>query len=200
MVDAQPEREAESSILHRVRHYHCQLEREEWKLDVLCDLHEFLTGTQAVVYCSTRSKIDWLAEAMNGRDLTVSATSADIDPGEPTDTSSPCHSESEELIAVSNSEIDCLRDFAQGKARVFIASRHVYWGQPQIEVIVNYDMPQTPESYLRRLGRCKSDVQLRRSTMVLNFITETDMSALQDIEAGLETKIPEMPSNLADLF
>ena len=92
--------EAESSILHKVRHYHCQCEQQEWELDVLCDLHEFLTVTQAVVYCSTRSKINWLAEAMHGRNLTVSATSADIDPGEPTDTSSPSHSESEELMAV----------------------------------------------------------------------------------------------------
>ena len=80
----------------------------------------------------------------------------------------------------------------------------MHWGQAQIEVVFNswfdYDMPQTPEAYLRQLGRCESDGQFRRSTVVFNLLTETDVSALQDIEAGLETKIPEMPSNLADFF
>ena len=49
------------------------VEREEWKLDTLCDLYETLTITQAVIFCNTRRKVDWLTEKMHQRDFTVSA-------------------------------------------------------------------------------------------------------------------------------
>ena len=46
---------------------------QEWKLDTLCDLYETLTITQAVIFCNTRRKVDWLTEKMHFRDFTVSA-------------------------------------------------------------------------------------------------------------------------------
>ena len=46
---------------------------QEWKLDTLCDLYETLTITQAVIFCNTRRKVEWLTEKMHGRDFTVSA-------------------------------------------------------------------------------------------------------------------------------
>lgn len=46
---------------------------QEWKLDTLCDLYETLTITQAVIFCNTRRKVDWLTEKMHERDFTVSA-------------------------------------------------------------------------------------------------------------------------------
>lgn len=42
-------------------------------MDTLCDLYETLTITQAVIFCNTRRKVDWLTEKMRGRDFTVSA-------------------------------------------------------------------------------------------------------------------------------
>ena len=49
------------------------MEREEWKLDTLCDLYETLTITQAVIFCNTRRKVEYLTEKLHGRDFTVSA-------------------------------------------------------------------------------------------------------------------------------
>lgn len=46
---------------------------QDWKLDTLCDLYETLTITQAVIFCNTRRKVDWLTEKMHSRDFTVSA-------------------------------------------------------------------------------------------------------------------------------
>ena len=53
--------------------FYVSIEREEWKLDTLCDLYETLTITQAVIFCNTRRKVDWLTEKMHQRDFTVSA-------------------------------------------------------------------------------------------------------------------------------
>merc|ERR1712135_203487 len=55
------------------------VKKEEWKLDTLCDLYETLTITQAIIYCNTRRKVDFLTEKMHSRDFTVSAMHGDMD-------------------------------------------------------------------------------------------------------------------------
>uniref|UniRef100_A0A8I6GF11 RNA helicase n=1 Tax=Rattus norvegicus TaxID=10116 RepID=A0A8I6GF11_RAT len=63
----------EELTLEGIRQFYINVEREEWKLDTLCDLYETLTITQAVILINTRRKVDWLAEKMHARDFTVSA-------------------------------------------------------------------------------------------------------------------------------
>ena len=58
--------------LEGIKQFYIAVEREEWKLDTLCDLYETLTITQAIIYCNTRRKVDWLQEHMQQRDFTVS--------------------------------------------------------------------------------------------------------------------------------
>ena len=44
----------EELTLEGIRQFYISVEREEWKLDTLCDLYETLTITQAVIFCNTR--------------------------------------------------------------------------------------------------------------------------------------------------
>merc|ERR1711860_290314 len=57
----------EELTLEGIRQFYVQVEREDWKLDTLCDLYETLTITQAVIFCNTRRKVDWLTEKMHSR-------------------------------------------------------------------------------------------------------------------------------------
>eukprot|EP00124_Ichthyophonus_hoferi_P003124 Ihof_evm4s253 gene=Ihof_evmTU4s253 len=63
----------EELTLDGIKQFYIGVEKEEWKLDTLCDLYETLTITQAVIFCNTRRKVDWLTERMHQRDFTVSA-------------------------------------------------------------------------------------------------------------------------------
>ncbi|NXF28148.1 IF4A1 factor, partial [Rhodinocichla rosea] len=67
----------EELTLEGIRQFYINVEREEWKLDTLCDLYETLTITQAVIFINTRRKVDWLTEKMHARDFTVSAMVSD---------------------------------------------------------------------------------------------------------------------------
>merc|ERR1711902_232619 len=69
----------EELTLEGIRQFYISVEREEWKLDTLCDLYETLTITQAVIFSNTRRKVDWLTEKMHERDFTVSAMHGDMD-------------------------------------------------------------------------------------------------------------------------
>merc|ERR1712164_212232 len=65
--------------LEGIKQSYIAIEREEWKLDTLCDLYETLTITQAIIYCNARRKVDWLTEQLHSRDFTVSALHGDMD-------------------------------------------------------------------------------------------------------------------------
>lgn len=59
--------------LEGIKQFYIAVEKEEWKLDTLCDLYETVTITQAVIFCNTRRKVDWLTEKLHQREFTVSA-------------------------------------------------------------------------------------------------------------------------------
>jgi superfamily II DNA/RNA helicase len=60
--------------LEGIKQFYVLVEREEWKLDTLCDLYDTLNITQAVIFCNTRRKVDWLTDKMRQREFTVSST------------------------------------------------------------------------------------------------------------------------------
>jgi ATP-dependent RNA helicase len=59
--------------LEGIKQFFVAVEKEEWKFDTLCDLYDTLTITQAVIFCNTRRKVDWLTEKMRDANFTVSA-------------------------------------------------------------------------------------------------------------------------------
>lgn len=59
--------------LEGIKQFYIAVEKEDWKLDTLSDLYETVTITQAVIFCNTRRKVDWLTEKLREREFTVSA-------------------------------------------------------------------------------------------------------------------------------
>merc|ERR1711861_87129 len=57
--------------LEGIKQFYIAVEREEWKLDTLCDLYETLTITQAIIYCNTRRKVDWLTDNMDQKERDI---------------------------------------------------------------------------------------------------------------------------------
>jgi hypothetical protein len=43
--------------LEGIKQFYVNVEREEWKLDTLCDLYETLAITQSVIFANTRRKV-----------------------------------------------------------------------------------------------------------------------------------------------
>merc|ERR1719231_1808586 len=50
--------------LEGIKQFFVAVEREQWKLDTLCDLYDTLTITQAVIFVNTKHKADYLTEKM----------------------------------------------------------------------------------------------------------------------------------------
>ena len=58
--------------LEGIKQFYIAVEKEEWKLDTLCDLFETVTITQAIIFCNSRRRVDWLTEKMHSREFRVS--------------------------------------------------------------------------------------------------------------------------------
>ena len=58
--------------LEGIKQFFISVEKEEWKFDTLTDLYDSMTVTQAVIFCNTRQKVDWLSGKMRESNFTVS--------------------------------------------------------------------------------------------------------------------------------
>ncbi|XP_064455538.1 eukaryotic initiation factor 4A-I-like isoform X2 [Ornithodoros turicata] len=168
----------EELTLEGIKQFYVAVDREEWKLDTLCDLYETLTITQAVIFCNTRRKVDWLTEKMHERDFTVSALHGDMGQKE------------RDVI---------MREFRSGSSRVLITTDLLARGidVQQVSLVINFDLPTNRENYIHRIGR---GGRFGRKGVAINFVTEDDKRTLKDIEGFYNTEIEEMPMNVADLI
>ncbi|XP_020599525.1 eukaryotic initiation factor 4A-3 [Phalaenopsis equestris] len=162
--------------LEGIKQFFVAVEREEWKFDTLCDLYDTLTITQAVIFCNTKRKVDWLTEKMRSNNFTVSSMHGDM----------------------PQKERDAIMlEFRSGATRVLITTDVWARGIQQVSLVINYDLPNNRELYIHRIGRSG---RFGRKGVAINFVRKDDIKILRDIEQYYSTQIDEMPMNVADLI
>ena len=164
--------------LEGIKQFFVAVEKEEWKFDTLCDLYDPLTITQAVIFCNTKRKVDWLTDKMRQNNFTVSSMHGDM----------------------PQKERDAIMgEFRGGTTRVLITTD--VWARgidvQQVSLVINYDLPNNRENYIHRIGRSG---RYGRKGVAINFVKADDVRILRDIEQYYSTQIDEMPMNVADLI
>merc|ERR1712048_1166092 len=143
------------------------------------DVYRFLPpATQAVIFCNTKRKVDWLAEKMREANFTVESMHGNMPQKE------------RETI---------MKQFRSATSRVLISTD--VWSRgldvPQVSLVINYDLPNNRELYIHRIGRSG---RYGRKGVAINFVKSDDIRVLRDIEQYYSTQIDEMPMNVADLI
>eukprot|EP00388_Colpodella_angusta_P029849 GDKK01017824.1.p1 GENE.GDKK01017824.1~~GDKK01017824.1.p1 ORF type:complete len:404 (+),score=46.88 GDKK01017824.1:32-1213(+) len=164
--------------LEGIKQFFVEVEKEQWKFDTLCDLYETLTVTQAVIFCNTRQKVDWLAGKLRENHFTVASMHGDMPQAE---------------------REDIMKKFRECEYRVMVTTD--VWGRgldvQQVSLVVNYDLPSDRELYIHRIGRSG---RFGRKGVAINFVRTEDIRILRDIEQYYSTQIDEMPISVADLL
>jgi len=168
----------EQLTLEGIKQFYVAVEKEDYKFDILCDLYESLTITQAIIYCNSRRKVEWLTEKMTQRDFTVSAMHGEMNQTE------------RGLI---------MNEFRNGSSRVLVSTDLLARGidVQQVSLVINYDLPSNRENYIHRIGRSG---RFGRKGVSINFITDDDVELLREIEHYYKTKVEEMPMDVAGLM
>jgi len=92
-----------------------------------------------------------------------------------------------------------MKEFRSGSSRVLIATDLLARGidVQQVSLVINYDLPSNRENYIHRIGRSG---RFGRKGVAINFVTDDDVRTLREIEQFYNTKVEEMPMDVADLM
>jgi translation initiation factor 4A len=167
----------EEVTLDGIKQFYVDLQREEWKYDVLCDLYQQLHINQAIIYCNKRQKAEWLAEKMSGQGFPLSFIHGEMDVEE---------------------RRRRMLEFRRGGIRVLISTDLLARGidVQQVSLVINFELPMQRENYIHRIGRSG---RFGRKGVAINLICPEEAKSLKEIEEHYGTKVVPLPEDLASL-
>jgi len=168
----------EELTLEGIRQFHVRLDQEDHKFEVLIDLWNTFSLTQTIIYVNTKRKCQWLSHRLSEQDYAVSEIHSNLSPAE---------------------RKEIMSSFKNGGTRILITTDLLARGidVQQVALIVNYDLPQSIENYLHRIGRSG---RFGRKGLAINLLGPHDESKLNAICQYYSTDIPEMPNDIASFF
>jgi translation initiation factor 4A len=167
----------EQVSLEGIKQFKVELEKEEWKYEVLCDIYKQLNINQALIYCNTRKRAEWLAEklAVDGYPLLC------------------IHGEMENTERRKRME-----DFRSGKVRVLISTDLLARGIDiqQVSLVMNFELPSNRENYIHRIGRSG---RFGKKGVSINLISPNETKMKEDIEKAYSITMQELPFDLSTI-
>lgn len=147
-------------------------------MSTFLDIFKVVSVAQAVVFCNSIGRVKTLYEQLQEKNFACACIHSDMDQAE------------------RNKVID---EFRKGEQRILIATNIVARGidVQNVSLVVNFDIPKSPETYLHRIGRSG---RFGRKGFAINFVTERDAEHIKEIEEKFNTKIEPLPSDLAAII
>jgi len=168
----------EELTLEGIKQFFIDCREKNWKFETLCDLYEVVSISQCIIYCNTKSQLDWLSKNLRDRDFTVSSIHGDLST-----------SERNEIMNL----------FRSGSTRILISTDLLARGidVQQVSLVINYDIPNNTENYLHRIGRSG---RFGRKGVAINFCSKFEISKMKEIENFFSTKIEPLPENFSAIL
>lgn len=163
----------EELTLDGIKQYYINVDKNEYKFDVLRDLYNFLTINQSIVYCNSRRMVEDLYYRLTEEHFAVSYIHGDMSPQE---------------------REQAMVNFRNATSRVLISTDLLSRGIDiqQVSIVINYDISGNVENYLHRIGRSG---RYGRKGVAINFATYYDRKKIKDIETHYQIEIEEMPDD-----
>lgn len=163
--------------LEGIKQYYINID-EMYKSDALIDLYKFLSIGQAIVYCNKKYRADELKLELHDKNFSVSVLHGDM---------------------IQKEREDIMSKFRSGNTRILITTDILSRGIDiqQVSLVINYDMPKYPQTYIHRIGRSG---RYGRKGTAINFVTKKERSILIAIKKIYNTEINELPSDVSTLL
>jgi translation initiation factor 4A len=162
--------------LEGIKQFYINLKQYNWKFDVLYDIYDTINITQSIIYVNSKNILNNLYDRLSRDEYPVSYI----------------HGDMQTVEREKN-----LNDFKNGITRIMLSTDLLSRGIDiqQLSLVINFDLPRNKETYIHRIGRSG---RYGRKGTAINFITDEDTAHMKEIEDFYNTKIEEMPQNLAD--
>ena len=159
--------------LEGIRQFYVAMYNDHTKYERLKDLFQSLTMSQTIIYANNVLRVVDLYNAMTEEGFSVCCIHSNMTKPE---------------------RKDVITKFRSGNYRVLISSNITARGidVQQVNTVINFDIPKSPETYLHRIGRSG---RWGRKGVAINFVTKHDIFAMKTIEKHYKINIEELPEN-----
>jgi ATP-dependent RNA helicase DeaD len=145
---------------------------ERNKLDSLCRILDAEEVELGIIFCRTKKGVDELVESLQARGYMADGLHGDL----------------------SQAQRDkVMGDFRQNRIEFLVATDVAARGidVSNVSHVINYDIPQDPESYVHRIGRTG---RAGKRGLAITLVTPREMKQLRVIEKEIKTSL--IPKNL----
>lgn len=158
--------ESESPATDRIKQLRYDVDSRD-KFDLFRDLTILENPDTCMVFCNMKIRVDELYEKMKDLGYTCGRIHGGM---------------------AQRDRMREMNSFKKGKFRYLIATGVAARGidVDKVSLVVNYDIPEDPESYVHRIGRTG---RKGRDGRAITFVTETDGQYLSEIETYTNTEL-----------
>lgn len=160
-----------------ISQFYIEIDSEELKFDTLLDLYGIASTSQTIIFCNTIRKVDWLKENLEKNNFTITCIHSKM-------------TQQERDIVV--------KEFRDGKTRLLLTTDLLARGIdiPQVNLVVNYDLPPNKETYIHRIGRCGRFGKKGVAISMVKTDDQSDIKTLQKMKQVYKIEIKEMPNDI----
>ena len=168
----------EQLTLEGIKQFYLNVERNDFKFDVLCDIYNMISAAQSIIYCNSKKIVNDLSRRLAENNFTVATIHGEMPQEDRT---------------------RIVENFRRGDSRILLSTDLLSRGidVQQVSIVINYDIPYSIENYIHRIGRSG---RFGRKGVAINFVTHVDIQKLHDIQKYYHTEIEELPENFVELL
>ncbi|CAJ0748048.1 15729_t:CDS:2, partial [Entrophospora sp. SA101] len=152
------------------------MDKGDWKLETLNDFFDDIKNLQTIIYCNKEKTIEKICYKLALKNLETVALH-------------------EEMTSTQRESI--LTKFLTNKVRILVTTCVLIQGNDICEfipLIINYDLPASPEIYGQRISCASSNTKQGIVISIINSRSK-EMGKLRNIEEFYKFKMLEMPDN-----
>ena len=159
--------------LDGIEQYYIHLD-EQYKQSAIIDLYQFISIGQGIIYCNKKNKADELKMVLTEKDFSVGLIHGDL---------------------LQRDRESIMNEFRSGSTRILITTDMLARGIDiqQVSLVINYDMPKYPQTYIHRIGRSG---RYGRKGGATNFCTRKEKNILNYMKRMYNTEIKPFPEDV----
>jgi translation initiation factor 4A len=164
-------------IVDLISQFYLDVETEELKFDTLLDLYNLVSTSQAIIFCNTIRKVEWLDQNLKQNNFAITVIHSNMTQAE---------------------RDNVVKDFRDGKTRLLLTTDLLSRGIdiPQVNMVINYDLPPNKETYVHRIGRCGRFDKKGVAITMVKMTDPTDIKTFNKLKHFYKMDIKEMPESI----
>ncbi len=164
-----------------ISQFYIDVEQEEYKFDVFIDIYNLISTTQAIIFCNTIRKVEWLAEQLKAQNFPITTIHGKMTPQE---------------------RNNIVQEFRDGKTRLLLTTDLLARGidVQQVNLVICFDMPPDKETYIHRIGRCGRFNKKGVSISFIKMVDNNELRLLNMMKNTYKINIKEMPENIDEFL